>query len=97
MEMTNYCTTALERVLVELAESRGIRGVEELVERANDAGAELTVEELLGRGGYWPRCGFGKDLDVVLRLDEEEKVRLVGAFVETCWPKSPSLWTTRTG
>ena len=78
--------TPFAGVLEELAGSRGLSGLEELVARVNAAGhnlrhveGELTVERLL----EWPPYGYGDALEPVLRLSEEEQDRLVKAFVET--------------
>ena len=71
--------TAHERVLEELARSRGLDGIEELRKRLWAAGhrktSKLLVEESPG--------GFGQDLDEILDLTEEEKASITDAFTET--------------
>jgi hypothetical protein len=73
--------TAHERVLTELAHSRGYT-LPELVDRLRDVGHLETADSLLTE----PVGGFGQDLDDVLTLTEEEMGRLVAAFVETFMP-----------
>lgn len=84
--MPNETTsTAYAMVLEELAQSRGLSGAEELVERAADAeeledySAQALLEE--------PPAGFGPVLDRVLDppLSEPERLLLMKAFVETFW------------
>jgi hypothetical protein len=70
--------SAHERVLTELAHSRGY-ALPELVDRLRAAGHRKTANTLL----TGPVGGFGQDLDEVLSLTEEEMERLVEAFVET--------------
>lgn len=81
--------TPLVATIEDLAASRGIGTLEELVERANAAPAEfddeepLTVEEIV----VWPPTGFGNRLDAVLEFTEEERMRVVGAFTTTFFPE----------
>ncbi len=72
-------TTSLVRVIEEIAATRGINGLEELVERVEEAGGELTVEELYD----WPRGYYGDELDKALRLDGAERKRIVRGWCET--------------
>ncbi len=79
--------TPFERVLEELAEKRGLSGLEELVARINAAdhglphveGEVLTVERFL----EWPPGGYGAAIERAVGLSEDERQRLVRAFVET--------------
>ncbi len=49
------------------------------MERVNEAGGELTVEEM----HHFPRGGFGDEMDRVLHLDEDERMVIVRGFVKT--------------
>ena len=78
--------TPFAGVLEELAGSRGLSGLEELVARVNAAGhglrhveGDLTVERLL----EWPPLGYGDALEPVLGLSDDERGRLARAWVET--------------
>ncbi len=66
-------------VLEELAASRGFDGAEDLARRAVELDPSYTVEELLERAPG----GFGRALDAVMHLDEDEKERLYKAFMHT--------------
>jgi hypothetical protein len=71
---------ALERVVRDLAASRGIIDLDELLERINtesDPRRPLKMKELID----WPRIGFGHHLDAVLHLTDEERGRLARAFM----------------
>jgi hypothetical protein len=76
----------------ELAASRGIGSLDELVDLVNEAPAEfpdeesLSVEELAG----WPRHGYGNLLDAVLHFHEEERMKLVRSFAATFFPEPRS-------
>jgi hypothetical protein len=78
--MTEKTTaTAFEQELTALAESRGLKGLDELKDRLRAAGHNETADTLLqGSPG-----GFGQDLDEVLRLTEGEKTRVFDAFAST--------------
>ena len=84
----NATSNPYREYLRELAESRGLDGVEELVERLRDAGHSETARTLLGEAG--PEGYFGRDLDDVLGLSEVEKMRVSGAWWETFVGPSPS-------
>ena len=72
--------TGWERLLEELAASRGIGSIEELAGQVNEkTGKGYTARELRG----WPRGGFGNDLDAVLHLTEEEAWRIADTVAKT--------------
>ena len=79
MNATEHQETALERVLIDLAHSRGLDCLDELRDRLIAAGHDRTAKHL---GGY-PAVGFGRDLNDVLYLTEEERKRLGRAFAKT--------------
>jgi hypothetical protein len=66
-------------VLEDLAISRGLSGAEELAQRAGSLDPEYTVQGLLEN----PPGGYGRVLDQILTLSEEEKVRLANSFAWT--------------
>jgi hypothetical protein len=66
-------------VLEELAASRGFDGAEDLARRAVELDPSYTVEELLERAPG----GYGRVLDAVLHMAEDEKVWLNKAFIHT--------------
>jgi hypothetical protein len=67
------------RVLDELARSRGYSGLNELADAvAEQTGKDYSVEEL----SDWPQPGYGKDVDRVLHLTDEERMLLVRAWKE---------------
>jgi hypothetical protein len=71
--------TGLERVITEVARDRGFAGLQDLAAAVNEAtGKDYTAAEL----SHWPRPGFGRHLDAVLALSEEERKKLVDAVVE---------------
>lgn len=72
-------TNELVEVIEEIARSRGIANIEELVERVNAAGGEVSLEELRGDFG----AGFGVRIDKVLHTNEEERRRITQAFSNT--------------
>jgi hypothetical protein len=74
-------TTPYRQVLEDLAHSRGFSGAEELAERAAEEMEGTTPGDVLEN----PPAYLGIALDAVLRLTEEEKVRLTDAFVSTFW------------
>lgn len=71
--------TALERKLEELAQSRGLSGLEELC-------AVVKVRTGKSLNTKRPKAGFGNSLDAVLGMDERERVRVAVAFAETFMP-----------
>jgi hypothetical protein len=79
MNATEDQETALERVLIDLAHSRGLVCLDELRDQLIAAGHDRTAKHL---GGY-PAVGFGRDLHDVLCLSEEERERLGRAFAKT--------------
>ena len=76
----NVPPTPYRQVLEDLAHSRGFSGAEELARRTAEVGGFTTADVLENPPAY-----FGVALDSVLRLTEEEKVRLTDAFVSTFW------------
>jgi hypothetical protein len=72
-------TTAFKRVLDELVESRGLKDLDELKERLLAAGHKETANALPEDAPG----GFGEDLDAVLNLSEEEKLKVADAFAAT--------------
>ena len=70
---------AYRDVLEDLAKSRGMSGAEELAKRAHALDPECSPEQLLSN----PPGGYGRVLDRVLALSEEEKVRLSNAYAWT--------------
>ena len=79
MNATEHQETPLERVLIALAHSRGLEGLEELRDQLIAAGHDRTAKHLMG----YPAVGFGRDLAEVLGLTEEERERLGRAFAKT--------------
>jgi hypothetical protein len=79
MNATEHQETALERVLIDLAHSRGLDCLEELRDQLIAAGHDRTAKNLFG----YPAVGFGRDLNDVLFLTEEERERLGRAFAKT--------------
>jgi hypothetical protein len=77
----NVATTPYRQVLDDLAHSRGFSGAEELAERAAEEMQGTTPRDVLEN----PPAYLGVALDTVLRLTEEEKVRLTDAFMSTFW------------
>jgi hypothetical protein len=71
--------TAFERVLVELAESRGLKDLEELKDKLRAAGHAQTARSLPEEAPG----GFGEGLHDVLDLSEKEKVLVANAFSAT--------------
>jgi hypothetical protein len=70
---------AYRDVLEDLAKSRGLSGAEELAKRAHALDPECSVRLLLED----PPGGYGRLLDRILTLSEEEKIRLSNSFAWT--------------
>jgi hypothetical protein len=70
---------AYRDVLEDLAKSRGLSGAEELARRAHAVDPACEVRLLLED----PPGGYGRVLDQILGLGEEEKVRLASSFAWT--------------
>jgi hypothetical protein len=65
-------------VLTELAQPRGISGLEELAAAVNETtGKDYTAAELMD----WPRPYYGADVDQVLHLTDEERLRVCAAWL----------------
>ncbi len=79
--MTNGATVeqSYRAVLEELAISRGFDGAEDLARRAVELDPSYTVDALLEQA----LGGFGRVLDAVLHMNEDEKERLYKAFIHT--------------
>jgi hypothetical protein len=67
------------RALEELTRDRGYAGLGELAVLVTETtGKEYSPEELAD----FPRGGFGQDVDQVLRLSAEERMKVCGAVME---------------
>jgi hypothetical protein len=62
-----------------LAKSRGLSGAEELASKVEELDPECSTERLLAD----PPTGYGRVLDQILELSEEEKIRLAKSFAWT--------------
>lgn len=76
MEIT---TTPLTRAIEEIAAARGIGSLPELVGLVNDAGGDLSVEELYVN----PLVAVGDELDRVLHTTHDERSRIVQGYIDT--------------
>jgi hypothetical protein len=78
--MMTETRTPLAEAIEDLAASRGFSDFGELAEAVDEeTGEDYTAEELEND----PRAGFGNHLSAVLHLSDEEKRRLVRAFMGT--------------
>jgi hypothetical protein len=77
--LTSEETTEYRRYLEELARSRGLPGAQELAQAAATADPAFTVREILQD----PPGRFGRAIDAVISLTEEEKSSLAEAWRST--------------
>jgi hypothetical protein len=94
LAMTHEETTPFVQALEDLAASRGIAGLEELVERLKEVGHEATLPALTTRtplpsGEYLDAINYGNPLHKTLDLNYGERVILARAFEETFY--NPNL------
>lgn len=82
----------LARVVESIMRARGIRTFDELERRGAEEGVRIPAEGLRRIPEYpdWPAAGYGSDLDAVLDLTMDEKLRINDGFIETFMPPRPA-------